>query len=157
MHHQFFNRIKYLSMKRHPVFIALLFMLFALGVSAQSTPIGVWKTIDDKTGEPKSHIQIYEKNGMFYGKIIKLLPAATTDICINCPGDKKDKSLIGLDILWDLKPYKDYWSYGHIVDPANGKVYKSSIWLDGPDKLMVRGYIGFSLIGRNQTWHRVKE
>ncbi len=124
---------------------------------AQSSPIGVWKTIDDKTGEPKSHVEIYEKSGKLFGKVIKLLPAATTDICINCPGDKKDKSLINLDILWDLKPYKDYWSYGHIVDPANGKVYKASIWLEGKDQLKVRGYIGFSLIGRTQTWYRVNE
>ncbi len=142
-------------MKFYHIFFGALFLLYSATLFGQSSPVGTWKTIDDKTGEPKSHVQIYEKDGKFYGKIVKLLPAATTDICNDCPGDKKDKPLIGLDILWDLKPYKDYWSYGHIVDPANGKVYKASIWLEGANELKVRGYIGFSIIGRTQTWYKV--
>ena len=142
-------------MKFYHIFLGALFLLSSATLFGQSSPVGTWKTIDDKTGEPKSHVQIYEKDGKFYGKIVKLLPAATTDICNDCPGDKKDKPLIGLDILWDLKPYKDYWSYGHIVDPANGKVYKASIWLEGANELKVRGYIGFSIIGRTQTWYKV--
>ena len=77
-------------------------------------------------------------------------------ICDQCPGDKKDKPVIGLEIMWDLKPYKDYWSYGEILDPENGKTYKCSIWLEDNDLLKVRGYIGFSALGRTQTWHRVK-
>ena len=93
---------------------------------------------------------------MFYGKVIKLLPAATTTVCNDCPGDKAGKSLIGMDILWDLRAYDDYWSYGRIVDPKDGDVYKCSVWLEGDDKLKVRGYIGISLIGRNQIWHRVQ-
>lgn len=145
-------------MKRPTIQTLLTFaLLFALGAAfAQSTPEGIWQTIDDETGQPKSHVEIYQKNGAYYGKVVKLLPAATTDKCIDCPGDKKDKPLVGLDILWDLKPYKDYWSYGQIVDPKDGSVYKCSVWLEGSDKLKVRGYIGVSLIGRNQEWQRVK-
>lgn len=144
-------------MKKTTLFSMLFFALFLqLGALSAQSPVGVWQTIDDKTGEPKSHVEVYEKGGKFFAKVVKLLPAATTDKCNDCPGDKKDKPLIGLDILWDLKPYKDYWSYGQIVDPADGSVYKCSVWLDGADKLKVRGYIGVSLIGRNQVWHRVK-
>ena len=137
---------------------SLFIAFFALGLTfslAAQSPVGVWKTIDDETGDPKSHVEIYEKDGKFFGKVIKLLPAATTDVCIDCPGDKNGKSLIDLDILWDLKPYKKYWSYGKIVDPANGKVYKASAFLEGDDKLRVRGYIGIQALGRNQIWHKV--
>ena len=131
-----------------------LSLLFAGTIAAQSIE-GIYKTIDDATNEPKSHIKIYEKDGMYYGRVVKLLPAATTDKCIDCPGDKNGALLTDIDIVWDMKPYKDYWSYGHIVDPANGKVYKCNIWLEGQD-LKVRGYIGVSVLGRTQTWHRVE-
>lgn len=134
----------------------LFAFLFALSLSAQS-PAGVYKTIDDETGEAKSHVEIYEKDGKFYGKVVKLLPAATTEVCGPCPGEREGKSLIGMDILWDLEPYKDYWSYGEIIDPAKGKIYKASLWLDGDDKVKVRGYIGISALGRNQTWYKVEE
>ncbi len=134
----------------------LLAFFFALGLSAQS-PVGVWQTIDDESGEAKSHVEIYEKGGKFFGKVVKLLPAATTEVCGPCPGDREGKSLIDMDILWDLEPYKDYWSYGSIIDPGKGKIYKASVWLEGDDKLKVRGYVGISALGRNQIWHKVKE
>ncbi len=132
----------------------LAFMCLTLIMNAQSL-IGTWKTIDDESGEPKSHITIYEENGKFYGKVIKLLAAASSTVCTECPGDKKGQPIEGMVILWDLKPYKDYWSYGQIMDPATGKIYKASVWMDGNDKLSVRGYIGFSLLGRTQTWHKI--
>ncbi|GLR18995.1 DUF2147 domain-containing protein [Portibacter lacus] len=136
--------------------ISFLFaFFFAVALSAQS-PIGIWKTIDDESGEPKSHVEIYEKDGKIFGKVVKLLPKATTDVCIDCPGDLNGKSLLEMDIIWDLEEYKDYWSYGHIIDPANGKEYKLSIWLEDADTLKVRGYIGISALGRNQMWYRVK-
>lgn len=136
----------------------LLFLLvFGNHIIAQNSPVGVWRTIDDVSGEPKSHIEIYEVDGKFHGKIIELLPAATTSICNDCPGDMKDKPLVGLDILSGLTSYKNYWSYGHIVDPANGKEYKASAWLEeGGQELKVRGYIGISVLGRNQIWHKVE-
>lgn len=134
----------------------LLAFFFALSLTAQS-PVGLWKTIDDETGDAKSHVEIYEKDGKFFGKVVKLLPAATTDVCGTCPGERAGKSLIGMDILWDLEPYKDYWSYGQIIDPGKGKIYKASVWLEGDDKLKLRGYIGISALGRNQMWYKVTE
>ena len=131
-------------------------ILFSFTLSAQS-PVGVWKTIDDESGEAKSHVEIYEKDGKFYGKIIKLLPAATTDVCGPCPGERAGKELVGMDILWDLEPYKDYWSYGKIIDPGKGKIYKASVWVEDENTLRVRGYIGVSMLGRNQNWYKVTE
>lgn len=131
-------------------------LLVAVFVSAQDNIIGVWQTIDDESGEAKSHVEIYKKaDGMIYGKVIKLLPAASTTTCDGCPGDMNGKSLIGMDILTGLKPYKDYYSYGIITDPAGGKQYKCNVTPAG-DKLEVRGYVGFTLLGRTQVWHKIK-
>ncbi len=138
------------------IFLLPFMLLFALFATAQDNILGVWKTIDDETGEPKSHVEIYKgDDGMIYGKVIKLLPAASVSTCNGCPGSMAGKSLIGLDILTGLKPYKDYYSYGIITDPDGGKQYKCNVTPAG-DKLEVRGYIGFSLLGRTQIWHRVK-
>ena len=136
------------------LFISIV-LLFARFSTAQSV-FGVWRTIDDETGEPKSHVKIYEKNGKLYGRVIKLLPAATTTVCNNCPGDKNGKSLYDVDIIWDMEKDGDQWDDGKIVDPANGKVYSCKIYLKDKDNLIVRGYIGFSLFGRSQTWERVE-
>lgn len=133
--------------------ISLLFFLNM--INAQSIE-GVWKTIDDETGEPKSHVQIVKKGDSYVGKVVKLLPAATTSVCDECPGDKKGKPIEGMIILEDLKPYRDYYSYGKILDPASGKEYKCNVSLKESDVLEVRGYIGISLIGRSQEWFRVK-
>ena len=142
------------SIKSLVLFLALVF--FAQ-ISFGQSVLGIWKTIDDETGEPKSHVKIYEKDGKVFGRVVKLLPKATTSTCDGCPGDKNGKSLLDVDILWDLEDDGDgVWDDGEIVDPANGKVYSCKISLDTPDKLKVRGYIGFSLFGRTQIWHRVK-
>jgi uncharacterized protein (DUF2147 family) len=137
------------------LFTFALMTILSFSLSAQS-PLGIWKTIDDESGEPKSHVEIYEKDGKIFGKVIKLLPKATTDVCLKCPGDMDGKSLLEMDILWDLKPYKDYWSYGQIIDPAKGKVYKLSLWVQDDNTLKLRGYIGISALGRNQTWYKVE-
>ncbi len=132
-------------------------MAFFAQMSFGQTVLGVWKTIDDETGEPKSHVKIYKKDGKVFGRVVKLLPKATTTTCDGCPGDKNGKSLLDVDILWDLEADDDgVWDDGEIVDPANGKVYRCKISLENADKLKVRGYIGFSLFGRTQIWHRVK-
>ena len=135
----------------------IVFALLATSVSlfAQESPVGVWKTVDDNSGEARSHVEIYEKDGKFYGKIIKLLEDSEVSLCERCPGEKKNQPLIGLEIMWDLKKHKDYWSSGRIMDPENGKTYKCNIRLDGNDKLKVRGYIGFAALGRTQVWYRL--
>ena len=134
-----------------------LFMLLFISVYAMAqSPVGVWKTIDDNTGEAKSHIEIFEKDGKLYGKIVKLLRKPADTLCESCTGNKKNKPLMNMIILSDLEPYKDYWSYGKIMDPESGKEYKSNVSMDGNDKLNVRGYVGFAALGRTQTWERVK-
>jgi len=143
-------------MKKISSLTAFLVMFLFAGSLVSQSITGVWETIDDKTGDPKSHVEIYKKGTKYYGKVEKLIKGDTTKVCNDCPGDKKGKSLINLDILWDMKTDGDQLSGGQIVDPVDGKVYRCKISLDGKNKLAVRGYIGISLLGRTQNWKRVK-
>jgi uncharacterized protein (DUF2147 family) len=128
----------------------------SMQVQAQSSPLGVWKTIDDKTGEAKSHIEIYENDGKLHGKIVKLLRRAPDTVCEKCPGNKKNKKLVGMVIIEDLQPKDDFWKNGDILDPESGKEYGCSIWFEegNTDELKVRGKHWTGLY-RTQTWYRV--
>jgi len=120
--------------------------------------LGVWKTVDDKTGEVKSHMEIYKKGDKFYGKILKVLDpnAPANALCIDCEGRFKDQPIEGLEILWGLEKDGDEYDNGKILDPEKGKTYKCKIWLDedDPNRLKVRGYVMF--LYRTQTWERLK-
>lgn len=136
--------------------VALLMLLFAS--YGQSGLVGTWKTIDDETGEAKSHVEIYQQNGKFYGKIIKLLAADPGVLCDKCDGKKKDKPVMGMVIVDGLQVYKDYWKKGTILDPKSGNEYKCSMWFEEgqTDALKVRGHHWTGLY-RTQTWYRVEE
>ncbi|MFM8467695.1 MAG: DUF2147 domain-containing protein [Oxalobacteraceae bacterium] len=136
----------------------VLMVLFSAAVMAENTPAGLWRTIDDQTGKEKSLVRIIEVNGEFRGTIEKLFREPGEDPnpnCDKCPGDKKNKPVIGMMILTGLKKDHNQWSSGEILDPQNGKTYKCKVWLDnkGHD-LHVRGFIGLSLLGRTQVWKR---
>ncbi|MCG1039235.1 MULTISPECIES: DUF2147 domain-containing protein [Burkholderiaceae] len=123
-----------------------------------ASPIGVWQTIDDHTGQPKALVQIaQEADSTLAGKIVKGL--ATNDQpdcrCTACTDARKDQLMLGMTIIDGMKQDGDSWKGGHILDPENGKVYKCKMHVeDNGQKLVVRGYIGVSLIGRSQTWNR---
>ena len=132
------------------------------GAQAQMTPVGSWHTIDDKTGEIKSLVVITESNGVLSGHVDKLLrkDADQKAVCDKCTDDRKDKPVLGLEIIRAAKKAegKDVWEGGNIVDPDNGTVYKLKLTpIDGGKKLEVRGFIGFALLGRTQTWVRVPQ
>tara|TARA_Y100000590_G_scaffold437139_1_gene558472 strand:- start:165 stop:593 length:429 start_codon:yes stop_codon:yes gene_type:complete len=134
------------------LFIAL-FTLIAASLNAQSIT-GQWKTIDDETGKPRSVVQIEERDGKFYGKIVKLFrePGEEQDpICDECPGKKKNQKVIGMEIITDMEPVKGESVYeeGEILDPESGNVYDCKLWIED-GKLMVRGYVMF--LYRTQTW-----
>ncbi|MFA7444608.1 MAG: DUF2147 domain-containing protein [Flavobacteriaceae bacterium] len=138
--------------------LTILLMMLVSGtfmMQAQSVT-GKWKTIDDETGEAKSIVEIYEKDGKIYGKVVEILnPAKRNAKCKDCKGADKDKPILGLVILKGLSKDGNEWSGGQILDPNKGKTYKCIVAPNGKDKLDVRGYVGISLIGRTQTWHRV--
>jgi uncharacterized protein (DUF2147 family) len=128
-----------------------------LGTIQGQTVIGKWKTIDDATGEAKSIVEVYEKSGMIYGKIVDILRADhKKDLCVNCSGAEKNKPIIGMVIINGLKKDGSEYNGGTILDPTNGKKYKCYITLESADKLKLRGYVGIALMGRTQYWTRVK-
>lgn len=129
----------------------------ALPLAAQATPVGTWHTISDTDGKPRGVIEIKEVDGKLVG-IVKgtLVPGEKGDrVCEKCTDERKGQRIVGMEILRGLKKDGDEWSGGEILDPDNGKTYKAKVRLiEGGKKLVVRGYIGFSLIGRSQTWVR---
>ena len=136
----------------------LLVLVFTSARVFCQSPIGTWKTIDDNTGKQKSHVRIYEtKSGKLQGEVVKILdPARENATCTACTGTRKDKPVKGMIILWGWKKDGDEWSGGQILDPEKGRQYKCNIQPKGTNELEVRGYVGFSLIGRTQTWQRVQ-
>ncbi|MET0264525.1 MAG: DUF2147 domain-containing protein [Duganella sp.] len=122
------------------------------------SPVGLWQNIDDETGKPKALIRITDNNGVLQGQIEKLYREANEDQnpkCDKCEGARKDQPISGMVILSGLKKDGDEFNGGEILDPKNGKVYKSKMHLtEGGKKLSVRGYIGTPLLGRSQTWVR---
>jgi uncharacterized protein (DUF2147 family) len=142
---------------------ALLSMLMSLAASlamAQATPVGVWKSIDDKTKKERAQIRIVDNGGALSGKIEKRLDpdAKADDVCDKCSDDRKDKKVEGLEIIRGVKKNADEdnrWDSGTILDPENGKVYRVRLTpLDGGKRLEVRGFIG--PFYRNQQWVRVE-
>ncbi len=139
--------------------LTAIFTFFMVSLaSAQAPIVGKWKTIDDETNEPKSIVEIFEKNGKYYGKIVELFLKPTDNqkpTCDKCDDDddRKDQPTLGMEIIRDLQEYKGKYSFGKILDPKKGKEYKCSIWVDGDTKLKVQG--SFLFISRTQTWHKV--
>ncbi len=116
---------------------------------------GHWISIDDETGLEKSEINLYIQEGKLYGKIVSLLlDEDQGKRCEKCQGAEKNQPIEGLVIVQGLK-YKDgLWTDGKIMDPANGKRYDCSIRINKDRTLNVRGYLGFSFLGRSQVWKR---
>ena len=133
----------------------------ALTASAQVTPVGLWKTISDKDGSITSEVRVVDNGGVLSGRIEKTYRAdVKADAkCDLCKDDRKDQPIIGLEIIRGLTKTagKDVWEGGTVVDPDNGTVYKLKMTpIDGGKKLEVRGFVGFSVFGRTQTWIRAQ-
>ncbi len=131
-------------------------LLTFAGASGQTDILGSWVTIDDNTGKKRSVVEISERGGKAYGKIVRLFrePHEEADpICDECdPGDDRhNKKVIGMEFIRGMVRDDDEWDDGTILDPENGKVYDCKLWVED-DKLMVRGYVAFFY--RTQTWVR---
>lgn len=131
----------------------------AMAQGSTLTPVGLWRNVDDKSGEVKAEIRIGEANGALLGRIEKSLKKGTLPdaVCEECSDDRKGKPITGLDIIRGGKKAesKDVWEGGKILDPENGKEYRASFTpIDGGKKLEVRGYLG--PFWRTQTWNRVQ-
>ncbi len=125
---------------------------------------GKWKTVDDKSGFSRADVLISKnENDTYGGKILIIRPTpgkSTTGVCTECKGEFKNKSLVGMQIISHFVPNPkkaDEYIDGKVFDPVSGNTYKGKIKLmSGGKRLILRGYLGTSLIGRNQTWIRVE-
>ena len=141
---------------KHLLFLSLLFFSFSV-FSQINNIVGTWKTIDDKTGEEKSIVRIYKgTNGKYYGKVEKLFNRPDAK-CVNCKDDNKDKPIVGMVIITDMKEKGDKLDGGFILDPQSGDKYYVTISYDKETgNLKLRGSIDkFGMLGRNQYWVNV--
>lgn len=124
--------------------------------AADPSPIGRWKTVDDKTGQARGIVRIYEEHGTLFGKIEASLKASESkEHCDLCTDDRKGHPVIGLVVIRGLKKQGDEYSGGDILEPDTGTIYRCKLrLLDQGKKLLVRGYLVIPLIGRTQTWIR---
>ena len=138
--------------------IAIFLGAAFLPAMAQSTPVGLWRSFDDKTGEAKAEVRIVEAAGTLSGKIEKRLlkSARPEDVCTECTDDRKGQPLLGLEIIRGAKKAegRDVWEGGKILDPENGRNYTLKMTpVEDGKKLDVRG--SFGPFGRTQTWVRI--
>jgi uncharacterized protein (DUF2147 family) len=139
--------------------IALVIAISCVSALAQMTPVGLWKTIDDDGKTEKSLVRITDNGGVLTGVIEKIFdPAKQDSKCDQCSDERKDKPVLGLTIIRNVRQDADdksLWTGGEILDPNNGKSYKTRLTpADGGKTLQMRGYIGFFY--RTQVWQRVE-
>lgn len=133
--------------------LAIVSCLFC-GLLFAQTEEGVWETFDNKRNKPMSHVQIYKKDGKLYGKVVKVLDESYA-VCTRCSGEDKDKPVVGLMVIRGLEKSGNKWEKDDgILDPISGFIIDGELWMDGPDKLKVKGSLAF--LSDTQTWRRVK-
>ncbi len=138
--------------------IAAAVLAAPLAWAQDGSPVGLWKSIDDSSGKPTALIRITENQGELTGKIEKLFRTPDEDQnpkCVACTDARKNQPILGMTIVSGLKKDGDEYKGGEILDPKNGKVYKSKLTVrEGGKKVEVRGYIGMPMFGRSQVWLR---
>jgi uncharacterized protein (DUF2147 family) len=143
-------------------FALALFALFSVAAvrAQQLSPklqnaIGRWQIVNSD-GTPGGKAETYMVNGKLFGKVTEVRPGRTPkDLCDKCSGEFKNQPILAMVFMRNFHPDGDDWVDGTVVDPENGKEYKGKIWAIGSDKLGMRGFIGFSLFGRTETWVRL--
>jgi uncharacterized protein (DUF2147 family) len=138
----------------------LVLISMATFTSQAQSVIGLWKTIDDNTGEEKSHIQIYEENGKLYGKVVAFLRKTSdpNSVCSKCSDSRKGQKIMNMIIIKDMFLKDGFYQGGKILDPEKGKEYGCKLWMQQGNNniLEVRGFLGgISALGRTQRWQRV--
>ncbi|MEO5628527.1 MAG: DUF2147 domain-containing protein [Thermomonas sp.] len=132
-----------------------LLVIPTLTVHAQQPPTGRWMTVDDATHKAKGVVEIFQaRDGSYAGRVVEIIDTkqGPNPLCVKCTGANKGKPILGMVTLWGLKPDGDgHWSGGRVLDPENGKTYKSKLdLLDGGRKLGMSGC--FAFLCRQQVW-----
>ncbi len=140
----------------HVLAVSVTALVTSAAAGDLNSPIGTWRTIDDKTGNTRSIVEVYAQGGELFARVERdLMSQGAATLCTRCKDERKDQPLVGLVFMRHMKVEKDEYRGGDILDPDNGSIYKCRLRLeDNGRKLKVRGFIGFSLFGRTQTWER---
>lgn len=131
---------------------ALSLLMASTAMAQRTSPVGRWKTVDDSTGAVRSVVEIFERDGALFGRVAEVFdPKERNRVCEACAKDdpRRDQPILGMEVLRSMVRNGDVWEGGDILDPENGKVYRSKIWHED-GKLRLRGYIAF--LFRTQTW-----
>ena len=141
---------------QHLCVVALACAGAASLTAAELSPEGLWKTTDDRTGKPRGMVRIYRENGALYGRVEATLdPAEARQVCDLCTDERRNKPVVGMIVMRGLRKNGGEYNGGDILDPDTGSVYRCKFRIeDQGRKLIVRGFIGFSIFGRTQTWTR---
>ena len=140
---------------RRTLAATLLTCAVSTAAAADPTPVGLWTTIDDRSGKVRSEVRIYERDGALHGRIEKIILPGKHERCVACTDERRDQPALGLVIIRNMKSDGDAWTGGDVLDPENGKVYTATLRLeDGGKVLKLRGYVGIPMFGRTQTWTR---
>ena len=142
-------------MKKFTLLLTFAFNISGLAFAQDIT--GKWVTIDDNSGKKRSVVEITKKGDTYFGSIIEMYLEPHEDpnaVCDLCTDDRKNKKIMGLQIIRDMKRDGKEYNSGEILDPENGKVYRCKLWVEN-SKLMVRGYI--AIFYRTQEWLRFEE
>jgi uncharacterized protein (DUF2147 family) len=146
-----------------PVFAALLSLVVSVhGLNADPTPVGLWQAVDDDTKQPAGWFLITEQAGVYTGIIAKMFLKPGEDpngLCDQCKDDRHNHPWLGLELIRGMQQETaDKYSGGTILDPRDGKIYHATLKVT-PDgqTLIVRGYLGVELLGRNQYWTRLPD
>lgn len=136
--------------------IIIIFFFISFSGVSQSI-LGKWRTVDDETGEEKSIVEIYKKEGKIFGKIVEIFDPTKRDLpCKFCKGDDYNQPILGLDIIKEMEMTDDNtYKKGTITDPQDGKIYTCRLKLEDKNTLQVRGYI--TLFYATQYWKRATE
>jgi uncharacterized protein (DUF2147 family) len=152
MQSYFFNTVQRI------ILLAVVFLSCSLAQVAaqQKKVIGTWKAVDNGTNDVRVHVQIFEFEGKLYGKVVKLVKSSNDQRCTICPGELRNKPLMGMMVLEKLQLQNGFYQNGKLLDTQSGRWYSCQMWLkeEDPDILVVRGFLGF--IYKTQYWYRVE-
>ena len=143
-------------MRKHLLTLVVLALFSSVAWAQKLSPVGVWTN-----EEGKARFEIYQcGDNKLCGKIVSLkepMRNGKPKLDDNNPDKKlRNRPLQGLVFLQDFK-YKgeNKWDDGTIYDPESGKTYSCFMKMKGRDQMVVKGYIGISVIGLSQNWTRV--
>jgi len=142
-----------------PTLYALVALLGSV-TATETSPVGVWRTIDDETHKPRALVRIEQHDGVVSGRVIQLFREPGEDpnpLCVDCSGERHNQPVLGMTILWNFRADGDAWKGGEVLDPEEGSIYRATLRLrDHDTRLELHGYIGIPLLGRSQLWERVE-